>query len=58
MRVARFWGLKSPSDWDNLSNDDKARMIADYESEMTVLAWETFLQNQEFEKQREKPGKK
>lgn len=51
MKVARFWNLQSPSQWDNLSEDDKVRMIADYESDMTVQAWENHLQMEEMRKQ-------
>lgn len=57
MRVARFWGLKKPSEWDALNGDDQARMIADYESEMTVQGWENHLQNEEMRKQELKTGK-
>lgn len=57
MRVARFWGLKRPSEWDALSDDDKARMIADYESELTVQSWEAHLQTEEAKKQEVKAGK-
>lgn len=57
MRVARFWRLKSPSEWDALSGDDKARMIADYESEMTVQSWEAHLQNEDAKKQEVRAGK-
>ena len=58
MKVARFWGLKKPSEWDALSGDDQTRMIADYESEMTVMSWENHLQVEEMKKQEVKAGNK
>lgn len=46
----RFWGIWPPSEWDKLSVDDQAIMIADYESEMTKEAWDSHLQARELEK--------
>lgn len=57
MKVARYWNLESPSKWDSLSEDDRVRMIADYESDMTVIAWENHLQTEEAKKQEFKAGR-
>lgn len=57
MKVARYWNLKSPSEWDLLSEDDRVRMIADYESDMTVIAWERYLETEEAKKQEAKAGR-
>lgn len=56
MKVARYWNMTLPSQWDNASEDDKIRMIADYESDMTVQAWENHLQVEEMKKQEIKRG--
>lgn len=56
MKVARYWNMTLPSQWDNASEDDKIRMIADYESDMTVMAWENHLQLEDMRKQEIKRG--
>ena len=55
MKVAKFWNL-TPSQWDNLEFDDKVRMIAFYDAEQTVMAWENHLQVEEMKKQEIKRG--
>jgi len=40
IRIAKWWGLKDPAEWDALSDWSKAEMAAFYEGEHGMERWE------------------
>lgn len=43
MRVARYWGMTKPSEWDNTSEDEKAEMIAFYNEENRIASYDAIV---------------
>jgi len=39
LQTAKAWGIKSPSQWDRLSKEDRAEMLALQEAENIIESW-------------------
>jgi hypothetical protein len=39
LQAAKAWHLKSPSEWDGLSKEDRAEMLALQEAENVMQSW-------------------